>query len=217
MKKILFTLTAILLFTACDLLNPPADDPNVLGGDPNLEITKPGYVSYTYLTIDGNELPSGRMTVESNTDGVVVYKIKSSLVGYPDSAKIAVLLSDKYLDGKGNIVMDFKFKITTEGIQDYFRRDRPWTLVKFNDGVGTEYPFTTDNGTKQVRKITEKTGKDEWPMGLWLIKTTKIEQDLPESDKTAKKVIYRANHKYGLVYVEMLLKNGQTMKLDIMP
>jgi hypothetical protein len=208
----------VLMSASClkDLVDPKSD-PNELGGDTNLELTKVGNVSTANLTVDGKALPNGSMTVTSSKDGIVVYKLSFNLKGNKDSATYAKLLPSQYWDSQGNVVMDFKFKITSEGIQDLFRRERPWTLVKYSDGVGTEYPFTTDNGVKQVRKITEKTGKDDWYMGGMLIKTTKIEQDLPESDQTAKKISYRANHKFGLVYTEVLLKTGSVVNLRITP
>lgn len=217
MKILIYTIFLAVILSSCDLLNPQKEDPNTLGGETNLELTKPGKVSYTYLDIGGSSLPSGSMTVVSNTDGIVVYKLSFNMKGYKDSAAIATLLPASYKDEKGNVSMDFKFKVTSEGIQDYFRREKPWTIVKYDDGVGTVYPFTTKNGSKQERKITEKTGQDDWPMGFLLIKTTKVEQELPESDPSVKKITYRANHKFGLVYVEMLLKNGQTVKLRIVP
>lgn len=205
-----------LIVSSCDLINPPAEDPNVLNGDTNLEYTKQGYVSYAYINIDGASLPSGSMTVQSNEGGIVSYKLSFNLKGYKDSAAIATLLGPSNNDKNGNVFVNFKMKVTSEGIQDYYNREKPWTIVKYNDGVGTEYPYTTSDGEKLIRKITEKTGIDEWPYGMYLIKTTKIESDMPSDDKIAKKMVFRANHKFGLVYVEMLLKTDQTVKMKIL-
>jgi hypothetical protein len=127
------------------------------------------------------------------------------------------LIPDDYKDSSGDVYKEFKFKITSEGIQSVYAKGRLWTIMKYSDAEGTIYPFTTDNGTKLERKITEKTGKDDWSFGMMYIKTSKVEQNLPETDKTASKIIFRANHKFGLVYFELVLKNGQRAKMSIIP
>lgn len=215
MKILLSSILLLITLSGCDLLNPSKDDPNTLGGDTNLEITQVGYVSVASIKIDNTYLPSGDMIVQKNDNGVVTYKMILNLTGFKDSAMYASLVGPEYRDENGNIFIEFKMKITSEGIQDMFERDKPWTIVKYNDGVGTEYPFTNSLGEKLIRKITEKTGKDDWPFGLMYIKTTKIESDMPSTDKVAKKMIFRANHKFGLVYVEIQMHNGQVVKINI--
>lgn len=219
MKKILsITLIAALLtsFSACKKDSP--EGPNDLGGETDIELTQVGNVSSAYMKFGTMNLPSGEMTVTSNDNGIVTYHMFVDLTGSPDSAMLAGVIPDEYKDADGNVSTEFTFKITSEGVQDIFKRDRPWTIVKYDDGVGTTYPFTTDNGTELVRTITEKTGQDDWPMGFMYIKTTKVEQLLPPTDKTAEKIIFRANHKFGLVYIELQLKNGGgTASIDIVP
>ncbi|MCG3166146.1 MAG: hypothetical protein POELPBGB_01922 [Bacteroidia bacterium] len=219
MKKILsITLIAALLtsFSACKKDSP--EGPNDLGGETDIELTQVGNVSSAYMKFGTMNLPSGEMTVTSNDNGIVTYHMFVDLTGSPDSAMLAGVIPDEYKDADGNVSTEFTFKITSEGVQDIFKRDRPWTIVKYDDGVGTTYPFTTDNGTELVRTITEKTGQDDWPMGFMYIKTTKVEQLLPPTDKTAEKITFRANHKFGLVYIELQLKNGGgTASIDIVP
>lgn len=214
-RFLIVIIVSSLIFPACDKSNPTGT--NELGGETNLQLTKVGSVSSAYWKIGNKQVPTGSMTVTSNTDGIVVYKLNVNLKGSPDSASISKLLPDKYKDAQGNVFMDFKFKITSDGIQDFFRRDRPWTLVKYSDGVGTVYPFTTDNGENLKRTITEKTGLDDFPMGYMYIKTSKIESDLPATDKTAKRIIYRTNHKFGLVQVILILLDDTQVTLNVIP
>lgn len=219
MKKIFsLALVAALLTSLNSCKKDDPEGPNDLGGETVIELTQVGNVSSAYMKFGIMDLPSGEMTVTSNNKGVVTYHMFVDLTGSPDSAMLAGVIPDEYKDANGNVSTEFTFKITSEGVQDIFKRDRPWTIVKYNDGVGTTYPFTTDNGTELVRTITEKTGQDDWPMGFMYIKTTKVEQLLPPDDKTAEKITFRANHKFGLVYIELQLKNGGgTASIDIIP
>lgn len=219
MKKIFsLALVAALLTSLNSCKKDDPEGPNDLGGETNIELTQVGNVSSAYMKFGNMDLPSGEMTVTSNDNGIVTYHMFVDLTGSPDSAMLAGVIPDEYKDADGNVSTEFTFKITSEGVQDIFKRDRPWTIVKYDDGVGTTYPFTTDNGTELVRTITEKTGQDDWPMGFMYIKTTKVEQMLPPTDKTAEKITFRANHKFGLVYIELQLKNGGgTASIDIIP
>lgn len=214
--SIMLIAAGLTLFCSCKKNNP--EGPNDLGGETNIELTQVGNVSSAYMSFGTMDLPSGDMTVTANDNGIVTYHMFVDLTGATDSALLAGVIPDEYKDADGNVSTDFTFKITSEGVQDMFKRDRPWTIVKYDDGVGASYPFTTDNGSEQVRTITEKTGVDEWPLGFMYIKTIKVEQPLPPTDKTAEKITFRANHKFGLVYIELQLKNGGgTASIDIIP
>ncbi len=218
MKKIFsIALTAVLLTSLNSCKKDDPEGPNDLGGETNIELTQVGNESSLYIEIGGINLPGGTMTVTANNGGIVTYHAFVDLTGSPDSALIASLVPAEYKTPDGNIQGDFNFKITSEGVQDYFQQNQPWTIVKYADEVGAEYPFTNLNGETTVRRVTEKTGEDDWPMGFLYIKTSKVEQVLPTSDEVASKITYRANHKFGLVYIEVELKNGSTAKLDIYP
>lgn len=193
------------------------NDPNFLGGETNIPLTQIGVKSDLIANIGGYYLPNAEMTVTNNDNGVVTYHAIISLTGHRDSALIAGLVPNEYKDAQGRINADFKFKITSEGIQDYFQSDKPWTVVKYNDPVGTNYDITNVHGDVMRRTVTEKTGMDDFYWGGILIKTSKVEQILNPSDAIATKIIYRANHRFGLVFMEVDLKSGDTIKLYIYP
>ena len=110
---------------------------------------------------------------------------------------------------------EFQLKITSEGYMDFLTEGKPWVIGKYGDGVGTKYTVTNDKGEELVREVTEKTGLDDWPFGFYLIKTSKIEHIAPADNPAFEKVIYRMNHRFGLVYVEYLLRDGTTLKLNV--
>jgi hypothetical protein len=232
MKKTYFIFPAAILMLvsaiiACKKKSEPG--PNDLGGSWDLELTQVGRESDVYFYLNGSYSVQGTITVLSNDKGVVTYRLRGDLSGSPDSAFIAQLFPSHFFVQPGILEREVKFKITSEGIQDYFWDqdfNDPWTIVKYADGVGTTYPFKTSKNVTLNRVITEKTGEDDWPFGFYYIKTSKVEQELipPEDEITEPgyslkldKITYRANHKFGLVYMEIKLDNGPTISLDIYP
>lgn len=232
MKKSRIFISAAILISASALLACKKKNelgPNDLGGAWDLELTKVGRESDVYFYLNGSYSVQGTITVLSNDKGVVTYRLRGDLTGSPDSAFIAQLFPSHFFVQPGILEREIKFKITSEGIQDYFWDqdfNDPWTIVKYADGVGTTYPFKTSKNVTLNRVITEKTGEDDWPFGFYYIKTSKVEQELiPPEDEIVEpgysikldKITYRANHKFGLVYIEIKLDNGPTISLDIYP
>lgn len=219
MKKVVVLLLSFVFMLHSNSCKKDKGDggPNDLGGSTDIPLTVVGNESSIYISIGNYNLPTGTMTVLSNVGGIVTYKVILDLTGSPDSATIAALVPAQYKDAQGRINTEMKFKITSEGIQDFFTSNKPWTIVEYNDPVATQYKITTENGDELVRTVTEKTGQDDWQMGFMYIKTSKVEQPLPADDEVATKITYRANHKFGLVYIQLDLKNGQTLKCDVYP
>jgi hypothetical protein len=196
------------------------DDLGKLGGETDLELTKVGRESSVYVETNGGEVPEMFMTVVSNDNGNVTYKVVVDFTGNPDSAAIVPLIPANLKDAQNRANFEVKLRITSEGIQDYINdASKPFTLVKYDSNVGDSYSFTTSDGVKITRTVTEKTGVDDFPFGMMYIKTTKVEQTTfnPVMGALVSKITYRANHKFGLVYMEASMKNGKTMKIYIYP
>ncbi|MFN8259979.1 MAG: hypothetical protein U0X41_03465 [Chitinophagales bacterium] len=196
------------------------DDLGKLGGETDLELTKVGRESSVYVETNGGEVPEMFMTVVSNDNGNVTYKVVVDFTGNPDSAAIVPLIPANLKDAQNRANFEVKLRITSEGIQDYINdASKPFTLVKYDSNVGDSYSFTTSDGVKITRTVTEKTGVDDFPFGMMYIKTTKVEQTTfnPVMGALVSKITYRANHKFGLVYMEASMKNGNTMKIYIYP
>jgi hypothetical protein len=227
MKKItrLILLGAMFIVASCS--KDKGDSSTTLGGDTTIDLNAVDSVSYVYGEYEGENLGSSTIKVKANNDGVVTYEGVFDLSGLSPANKIKAAtvltqLKDFYeLDPAVEITPDqklkfnFDLKITSEGYLDYFVEGKPWVMVKYDDGVGTTYSIKTSKGETLTRTITEKTGVDEWPLGFFLIKTTKVEQEAPADDPVIDRVIYRVNHRFGLVYLEYILKDGTTLKLDI--
>lgn len=234
MKKITLikkvAILSLLLLTIVSINScTKSSDPNVLTGDTNILMTKVNSQTTTYLTINGvNQPGSGTLTVLSNNNGMVTYGTTVDLTTYSDSAltTVATLLPQaiSYYNPKnivwsispqGILTAQFTVKITSEGMQNYFVDGQPWT-VKYADGVGTKYTVKRTNGTMLTSTVNEKTGNDEWSYGMLLIKTSLLEYDAPADDPVISKVFYRVNHKFGLVYLKVMGKNGKVLEMDLL-
>jgi hypothetical protein len=202
--------------------------PNVLGGETNIPLTQKDSVTDLYFTVNGgSSLPGASIKVLSNDNGMVTYGATVDLNAYPDSVvnnlvtmvpQLITYYKPKDLTWSlspgGVLNVQFKLKITSEGMQNYFVDGQPWT-VKYADGVGTDYTVTRDNGDVLKATITEKTGLDDWPYSFWSIKTSKVEYNAPATDPVLSKVTFRVNHKFGLVYLKAEGKDGRVLEMDL--
>ncbi len=227
-KKLAILSLILVLLVGIDSCTK-ATDPNVLTGDTNIPMTQVNSQTTTYLTINGVSQPgSGIVTVISNNNGMVTYGTSIDLTTYSDSAltTIATLLPQaiSYYNPKnvvwsispqGLLNVQFTIKITSDGMQNYFVDGQPWT-VGYADGVGTNYTVKRTNGNVLTAKVTEKTGNDDWGYGMLLIKTSLVEYEAPADDPVISKVFFRVNHKFGLVYLKVIGKNGKTLEMDLL-
>lgn len=211
--KILIPFLMFFILTACKKdENKPSND---IGGETNIPLNNIGNETTAYLNLMGDEL-TGEMVIVSNNNGVITYSVEADLtqLSYGD---LILPFAQDLLNSDGNLETEFKIKSTSEGLVDYFIEGKPWIIARYDDPVGTKYPFVHSDGNTYYRTITEKTGVDEWPLVFWNIKTTKVETELPADMYPLEKMIYRVNHKFGIVYVEMATNNNQTATLDLVP
>lgn len=211
MKKllpVLLVLSIPFFFTTCDTTESN-DDLNSLGGDPDLTLGQVGNTFETgSLRIGNNSYDiNGVFEVTNNNSGVVDIKVNADLSQVPALATFNDFIPASMKDANGKINCNVQFKVTTEGMQDNLNVDgKLHTLVKYNAKVGDQYQLKTSNGKTITRQVTERTDQDDFPYGLMLIKTIKVEQDsrIPGISK----FIFRLNHKFGLVYVEIVMEDG---------
>jgi hypothetical protein len=191
-------------------------DANDVGGDANIPLTEVGSEFSAYVNIAGSDLPTLEMTVINRTsDGRVTFRAEMDMTGHQDSALVMSMVPPEHVDGNGRINTTFDMKFTSEGIVDYFFGEKPWVIARYGDGVGTKYEMERFPGEIHTRTVTEKTGQDDWPFVFFNIKTSKIEQETLPEDEMVERVIYRVNHKFGLVYMELQMRSGEKVKADI--
>ncbi|MEP0862478.1 MAG: hypothetical protein HRF52_13660 [Ignavibacterium sp.] len=194
------------LFFACD--KEDSNDPNSLGGDVNTEISNVGDEFFLSVKVGDDYVDlNDTIKVVSNNNGLVTFKIKANV---SQSNKIKQLLDKipgNVYDSQGNIDAEVQFKITTAGIQDFFNKDqKPHTLVKYDAKVGDQYKLTKSDGKTITRTVTARSDANDFPYGFYYIKTITLEQD--SRIPGIQKFVYRANHKFGIVYLEIYLEDG---------
>lgn len=184
---------------------------NSIGGDGNLTSNAVGYSYYCSTNMTGVTATSVTVTSHDGT-GLVTLSIKGKIPTTGNS--LTDLVPSSYVDASGNIDITGKFKNTSEGILDYTNSDgAPFVVVNYNSNVGDKYILNKSNGQTITRTVTYKSTTDDYPYGLMNIKVIKVEQDSRISG--IKKIVYIANHKYGLVGIEFYMEDGTTKKLNV--
>jgi hypothetical protein len=215
MKNLTCLIFAALLsfsFGACKVNDADAaNDPNTLNGDANVSIGQVGNTgSFGGATIGSKYVNfTSSMEIVKNDNGVVTVKVSADLTKDPSLAAINKWIPSSVKDSTGKISTQFKAKITSDGIQTMFLGESPHTLVKFADEVGQTYSAKLNDGVTYTRTITGKSTVDDYPYGLYNIKTMTVEQT---DTKMAgiKKIVFRVNHKFGLVNITFVADDGST-------
>ena len=225
----IISIAVLLIAVALVSCKKDNNDSNTLGGDTNIDLTKVDSVSGVYAQLDGGSSVSVDIKVKSNNNGEVTYTGTLDLLSLPADlqSKALEIYNDhgdyyeasKYVTLTPDMKLNFEFtvRITSEGYMDYFTNDEPWVMVKYNDPEGTKYTVTNKNGETLTRTVTEKTGQDDWPYGFFYIKTSKVEQEVASDDPLLASISYRANDKFGLVYLEYNFLDGTTLEIDLFP
>lgn len=218
MKKFITILSVILLafvLLSCDKVNSSdkSEDPNVLGGDP-VDIGQVGNKTSSSSVIVGGQSYdiNSSMEVIKNDGGVATIKVTADLTNVPALQAFNDFIPASMKDASGKINTEVKLKMTTEGIADFFNKDnKQHTLVKYNGNIGDEYNLTKSDGVTIHRKVTTKSTTDDFPyyggMGGYF-KVMTIEQD--SRVPGIKKFIYKTNHKYDLMYFEIVADDGSS-------
>jgi hypothetical protein len=210
------TCTALLLVSCTNM--GATVEPNTLGGSIAVPMNSVGNKFTPGSIVVGGQYiqVNASMVITKNEGGVVTTKLTIDSAGVSMSPVLKKLfdLVPASMKVGGDISTDLKFKITSEGIQDFVNMDqKPHTLIKYGDGVGATYPLTKSSGNTLTREITAKSTVDDFPYGFWLIKTTTVEQKM--SIPGISKFVYRANHKFGIVQIKAIMDDGDSAKVTM--
>ena len=247
MKRFLLVMAALgLAFASCtedSSTNPNELDGNTnipiseVGSEFGVYLEIEGDNSGVLNNIDDNVVVTKRENGVTTISAEFVFEEATpmkldTILGLQDmSEEVKRAILDEYLSrfnaqldttDKQNITVkaDLKGKITDKGIQDYVYSggdtDKPFTLIKYDAKVGDTYSFTDDEGNTFTRKVVSKSTDDDYELGFLYIKVYKIEET-QENDPLVDKITYYANHKFGLVGIEIEMKGGVTASSTILP
>jgi hypothetical protein len=219
MKKILFFLISLALFSisSCNLIDDIKEDDNELNGDTDIPLGEVGNTFATTTYINGNYVESETsISITRNDDGLVRMAVVADLTKFPALAGYNNMIPAEFKDAQGRLNTEAQYKITSEGIQDFTNVDQEaHTMVKYDCKVGDTYKLEKSDGNTITRTVTAKSSEDDFPYGFMYIKTMTVEQDsrIPGINK----IVYRFNHKFGLVYAEIVAEDGSTAGSYIYP
>lgn len=211
MKKqlvLLLSLTMVVMCLSCDLFK--TDDPTELGGDQSAMGEVGVTVSSSSATIAG--VSNFTATVTSLKDGVSSYNASATVTNTLLKNMVANFPGIT-INGNTVSITNMQMQQTTGGIK-CLTGPGAGIIVKYDSEVGDTYPIgSTDN----VRTVVSKTGVDDYPYGFFLIKTIQVESNPNNLKSTGgvTKITYIANHKFGLVGVEVAFDDGTTAEFPI--
>lgn len=216
-KWLLFLLFSAFLVTSCDkieelLEGDKKDDPNTIGGTTTVPLNEVGNVVDVGTVTVGTKSYDLKETIKviKNDNGLTTVEVKATIPNSPEIQNLVNRLPASVKDANGNINTTIDFKITSEGIQDFFNKDhKQHTIVKYDANVGDTYKITKSDGSVITRTVTQKSTTDDYPYGFMNIKVITVEQD--SRIPGVKKIVYKANHKFGLVNVQFVLEDGSVV------
>jgi hypothetical protein len=191
---------------------------NELGGDTNIPLNQVGNTFRGGILVNDEfvNAPPYSFEIVASHDGVATVELIYDLQAVPELAFINDLIPDELKDDQGRLNCRGDVKMTSEGILDYTNLDgAPFTAVKYDAKVGDKYVLKKSNGQKITRKVIQRSEEDDFEWGLMLIKVITVEQD--SRIPGIKNIIYKFNHKFGLVYIEANAEDGSKFSAYVNP
>jgi hypothetical protein len=203
----LLLITFSAFFVSCEKIKDVFNkDSKELSGDPS----DLGAVGTTFSTTSADVagVNNVAVSVTTQTDGISTFtgtakctnqSIKNILTNFPEFT----------VNGDDVSVTGVKFKVLKDGVESVHGLD-PGVIVKYDAKVGDTYPIANTGGE---RKVVSKSSDDDYPYGFFYIKVLKVEENTNKMG--VKKITYWANHKFGLVGIEMAFDDGTSAKFPI--
>jgi len=195
-KFLAFAVITAMFFASCK------DEIDEIGGNTDLETNKVGFTYDLKGTFAGANVGTGfKATVTESTGDAVKIKLEGKVVD-----KFASNFPSPHIGQNGNVSISGKFINSSDGVAYVNAKGEQSVLVKYNAKVGDKWSYTTVSGKKITREVKSVSKDNDYYWGGMNIKVIKIEQGLPYPGFN--KAVYYANHKFGLVGVDIILEDG---------
>lgn len=208
MKKWQCILTALTIVSMMSCTKTDDYSGN-LGGKTDLTANAVGFKYAGSLKIGSSSTSTdAKAEVIKNEGGITEIKGTGTL---PAKVK-SLITSSPYVNANGVVSVSGKFVNSTEGVAYVNAGGDQVILVKYDAKVGDKWSYTTKGGKEITRKVTAVSTDDDFFWSGMMIKAITVEQNLPYPGFT--KAVYRANHKFGMVAVEVFLEDGTSMSMS---
>jgi hypothetical protein len=207
-KLLLSLFVTLALCASCDILQlgPPKV---TIGGQTDLPANKVGTTSSGYIKIDGDPIGiKANSEVVNNENGVVDLRITTKL-----PIEYQHLFIQPYVNPDGTVDCTLNVINSTEGVAVLNSKGEQSVFAQYGAKVGDKWEYKTEDGKKLVRKVISKSETDDFEYGFFNIKVTTVEQNMPYPGY--KKLIYKYNHKFGMVYFEIHLEDGSVVSTTV--
>jgi hypothetical protein len=167
-----------------------------------------GEVGAEVSSSDVPGVQNAKATVETLEDGISSFTGEATIT---DPALLNIISNIPEFSVSGNkvSVSGLKVKVTKEGIESKIP-SFPGIIVKYDSKVGDKY--SVSDGVE--REVISKSDVDEYPYGFYLIKVMKVEES-PSVIPGVSKMVYVANHKFGIVGLEVTFSDNTTANFTI--
>lgn len=210
MKKTFLFSSCISLLVLSVSCSKTETNSNNLGGSPSPMAQIGETVSSSSSTISG--VSNFNATVIGYNDGISTYNaqwtvtnplLKNMFASYPGIS----------VSGNTVTATNFKMQQTKDGIK-VITGGGEGIIVNYNSNVGDTYAVGT---TGKTRKVISKSTTDDYSYGLLMIKTIQVEANANTFINTGgvKSFKYIANHKFGLVGVQISFDDGTSALFPI--
>lgn len=129
------------------------------------------------------------------------------------------ILSNSNYTSSGKIKVTGKFIVSSEGIAYINKAGEQSVMVRYDGKVGDKWTYTTTGtnsaikGKTITRKIIAQSTTNDFDWNGMKIKVVTVEQNLPFNG--FKKAIYRTNHRFGLVNLQIYLEDSSVININI--
>ncbi len=192
----------IIIASSCDLLD-------IIGGKDTLKGEPSPMINVGEKMTGSNAVNVGvtgaSAVVTASENGVATFSGEATITN-PTILNVISNIPEFKVTGNKVTVTGLKAKVTLDGIESKVS-SYPGILVKYDSEVGDTY----DAGSGVKRKVTAKSTTDDYSWGFMLIKVIKVEES-PSLIPGIKKMIYYANHKFGIVGLEVTFEDNTVTK-----
>jgi len=183
----------VAAFIAFSLSSCSSIDDDSINGDQS-SMGEVGAEVYSY---DVPGVENAKATVTSLEDGISSFSGEATITN-PAILNIISNIPEFSVSGNKVTVSGLKVKVTKEGIESKIP-SFPGIIVKYDSKVGDKY--SVSNGIE--REVISKSTDDDYPYGFFYIKVMKVEES-PSVIPGVRKLVYIANHKFGIVGLEVI-------------
>ena len=195
-KLLVICLLTFVLIYSCDRIG----NDDLISG----EQSPMGEVGASISSVTTNYVQDAEATVTSFSEGISTFSGTATITN-PAILNVISNIPEFIVNGNTVTVTGLKFKITKEGFESKIA-SYPGVLVKYSSKVGDTYSA----GSGYERKVISKSTTDDYPYVFFDIKVIKVEES-PCSIPGVKKLVYIANHRFGLVGVEVTFDDNSTI------